>query len=93
MLWNIRLDPLSVCRSVHKVYCGETADWMQMPFGVVRGVSRGMAVLDGVVIVEGKGAVLGVDLGHPIVTNAMGTLLHSCARATRSSQMTLRRTC
>jgi len=36
-----------------------------------------MGVLDGVVIVEGKGAVLGVNVGRPIV--AMGTSLHSCA--------------
>jgi len=34
------------------------------------------------VIVEGEGAVLGVNLGHPIVTNG--------AFATRSSQITLR---
>jgi len=32
-------------------------------------VGQGMGVLDGVVIVEGKGAVLGLNLGHPIVTN------------------------
>ena len=49
-----------------------------MPFGVVSGVDLGM----GVVIVEGEGAVLGVKLGHPIVTNG--------AFATRSSQITLR---
>ena len=30
---------------------------------------RGMGVLDGVVIVEGEGAVLGVNVGHSIVTN------------------------
>jgi len=34
-----------------------------------------------------EGAVLGVNLGRTIVTN--GDLLHSCARATPSSQMTL----
>jgi len=28
-----------------------------MPFGVVSGVGRGMGVLDGMVIVDGKGAV------------------------------------
>ena len=49
-----------------------------MPFGVVSGVGRGMTVLDGVVIVEGKGS-FGVNLGRPIVTN--GTF------ATRSSQI------
>jgi len=37
-----------------------------MPFGVVSGVSRGMDVLDGVVIVEWEGAVLGVNLGRPL---------------------------
>ena len=40
-----------------------------MLFGVVSGVGREMSVLDGVVIVEGEGAVLGVNLGRPIVTN------------------------
>ena len=55
-----------ICRSVcvrlcvcQKVYCGKTAEWIRMPFGMVSGVSRMMGVLDGVVIVEGEGAVLG----------------------------------
>jgi len=39
-----------------------------MPFGVVSRVGRGMGVLYRVVIVEGEGAVLGVNVGHPIVT-------------------------
>jgi len=50
MLWNIRLDHLSVwsvCRSGHKVYCGETAEWIRMPFGMVSGVGRRMGVLNG----------------------------------------------
>jgi len=38
---------LSVCLSIQKVYCGKMADWIQMPFGVVNGVGRGMGVLDG----------------------------------------------
>ena len=49
-----------VCVSVRKVYCGKTADWIRMPFGVVNG--REMGVLDGgtgIVIVEGKRAVWG----------------------------------
>jgi len=50
MLRNIRLDHLSVCQSVcllvRKVYCGKTADWIRMPFGMVSGVGRGMGVLD-----------------------------------------------
>jgi len=45
MLRACRLDNLSVC--VRKVYCGKTADWIRVPFGVVRGVGRGMGVLDG----------------------------------------------
>ena len=49
-----------------------------MPFGVVRGVGRGMGVLDGGGIVEGEGAVLRVNLGRPIVTNgALATRLFS----------------
>jgi len=40
-----------------------------MPFEMESGVGRGMSVLDGVEIVEEKGAVLGVNVGHPIVTN------------------------
>jgi len=31
------------------------ADWIWMPFGVVSVVGRGMGVLDGVMIIEGKG--------------------------------------
>ena len=42
-----------------------------MPFRVVSEVGRGMCVLNGMgmVIVEGKGAVFGLNLEHPIVTN------------------------
>jgi len=39
-----------------------------MPFGMVSGVSPRMGVLDGVVIVEGKGQFWGVNVGRPIVT-------------------------
>jgi len=57
MLRTCRLDHL--CVSVRKVYCGKTADWIRMPFGVVSdGVGLGMGVLDGVMIVEEEGAVL-----------------------------------
>ena len=38
-----------------------------MPFEVVSGVSRGMGVLNEVEIAQGQGAILGVNLGHPIV--------------------------
>jgi len=38
------------------VNCGKTADSILMLFGMVSGVSRGMGVLDGVVISEGKGS-------------------------------------
>jgi len=33
------------CLSTH-VYCGKTADWIRMLFGVVSGVGLGMGVLD-----------------------------------------------
>jgi len=45
-------------------------DWIQMPFGTVSGVGRGMGVLDGVrayvVIIEVEGAVLGLMLHVPL---------------------------
>jgi len=67
------------------VYCGKTADYIRMLFGVVSGVGRGMRVLNGVVIVEEEGAVLGVNVGHPVVTNGI-----FCMRGRRgSSQITL----
>ena len=57
-----------VCLSAY-VYCGKTADWIRMPFGVVSGVGLGMGVLDfGVDRRRGRGS-LGVNLWHPIVTN------------------------
>jgi len=37
---------LSVCLFVRKVYCGKTADWIRMPFGVVSGTGLGMGILD-----------------------------------------------
>jgi len=37
----------SVCLSVWKVYCGKTADWIWMLFGMVSGVGQGMGVLNG----------------------------------------------
>jgi len=40
-----------------------------MPFAMVSGVGQGMSVLDGVVIVEGEGEVLAVNLGCLIVTD------------------------
>jgi len=32
---------LSVCLCVRKVYCGKTADWIRMPFGVVSEIVDG----------------------------------------------------
>jgi len=51
------------------MYCGKTADWIRMLFGVVSGVGQGMVVLDGVMIVRGEGAVWRVNVGRPIETN------------------------
>ena len=61
-----------------------------MSFGVVTGVGLAMGVLDFGGDRRREGAVLGVNLGRPIVTN--GDLLRSCARVTRSSQITSGRT-
>jgi len=51
------------------VYCGKTAEWVWMPFGMVSGVGRGMGVLNGGGDRRMGRAVLGVNLGCPIVTN------------------------
>jgi len=40
-----------------------------MPFEVTRGVGQGMGVLDGAETVEREGAVLRINVGHPILTN------------------------
>jgi len=50
-----------VCLSSH-VYCGKTADWIRMPFGVVSGVGLVMGVLDFGGDAEGEGAVWGVNI-------------------------------
>jgi len=74
MVRACRLAHLSVCLSVCLFVCPESVLWQNGPFDpdVVWdgewGRSR-MDVLDGVVIVEAEGAVFGVNLGRPIVTN------------------------
>ena len=47
---------------VHKVCCGKMVEWIRMPSGMVSGVSRGMHVLDGVVIIAGM-CRFGVEFG------------------------------
>jgi len=65
------------------VYCGKTAEWIRMPFGVVSGVGRrGMCVLERSGDRRREGQFMGVNLGRPNVTNG--------AFVTRSSQITLR---
>jgi len=59
----------SVCLSVWKVYRGKTADGIRMPFRVVSEIGREVDVLDGDGNRQRKCAVLGVNLGRPIVTN------------------------
>ena len=64
---GIDLSPIpsvGLCVSARKVYCGKTANWIQMPFGMVNGVGRGIRVLDGVHVPQlGKGG-LGVCPPH-----------------------------
>jgi len=49
---------VSVGLSVQTVYSGKTADWIQMPFGMVSGVGQEIGVSDGVVIIKGEGQFL-----------------------------------
>jgi len=55
--------------TLRKVYCGKTADWIRISFGVVSGVGRGMGVLNGGGCRRMDGSSSGVNVGHPIVTN------------------------
>jgi len=51
------------------VYCGKTADWIQIPFEMVSGVGRGMGVLDGAGDRRrGRGSFVG-EFWRPIVIN------------------------
>jgi len=62
---QLRTDHPLVGLSVCRVYCGKfdlDTVW------VLSGVSRGMGVLDGAGDCPRDGAILGVNLGHPIVT-------------------------
>jgi len=49
----------SLCVCIRKVYCGKTADWIRMPFGMGSGFGRGMGELDWAGDRRGEGAVLG----------------------------------
>jgi len=42
---------------------------------MVSGVGRGVAVLDEMVIVEGEGTVLGINVGRHIITNGDSDIL------------------
>jgi len=57
-----------LCLSAWKVYCGNTAEWIRMPFWMVCGVGR---LRDGCIRwLSSKGKeLLGVNLGRPIVTS------------------------
>jgi len=68
MVRACRLHHLSVCLSVCLSVSGKYIVAKRL-FGMVRGVGRGMGVLDGVVIVGGEWAVLGMNLGRPIVVS------------------------
>jgi len=50
-----------------------------MPFGVVSGVGRGMDILDGVVIIKGEVAVLGVRDEHKCRTSHCNQWGQRCA--------------
>jgi len=67
MLRTCRLANLSVCLVVRNVYCGKTADWIRMPFGMVSGVGEKIGVLDGGGDRRRRRGSCGVNLGRPIV--------------------------
>jgi len=48
------------------VYCGKTADWIQMPLGMVSGVGRGTGVLDSGGNCQRVRGSFGANLGYPL---------------------------
>jgi len=79
---------VSVCLSVRKVYCEKMTEWLDPDVvqGGEWGRSRDSCIRWGWWSSNRKQQFWGWIWGHPIVTN---TLLHSCVRATRFSQITL----
>ena len=55
--------------SVRKVYCGKTAKWIRLPFGILSGVGREMGVLDGDDDRRNGRGSFGGEFGRFIVTN------------------------
>jgi len=98
--WN-RAVAYPICWSVRLSVCPESVLWQNTwldnawldPDAVWDGggVGREIGVLDWGGDRRRGRCSLRVNLGHPIATNGM--LLRNCARATRSSQITLGRTC
>jgi len=68
----------------------KTVDWIWILFGMVSGVSRGMDVLDWDEDRRREGTVLGVNVGHPIVTEGHCGIVILCREGWRrsSSQIT-----
>jgi len=64
-----RFFRLSVGLSARKVYCGRTADWIRMPFGMVSGVSGWRGVLDGGGDLQKGRGIFGGEFGRPTVSN------------------------
>ena len=58
-----------------------------MPFGIMSGVGRGMGVLDRSGYRRRVGAVFGVNLGRPVVTNE--NLWRSCAEGRAAIELSL----
>jgi len=87
--WSICLS-LSVGQSIRWVNCGKTADWILMPFEVVSGSVEDGCIRWGWRSSKGR-AVLGVNVGHPVVTSGEFVVkLFSAVRVTTcSSQITL----
>ena len=69
-------------------HCGETADQIRMPFGIIGWTGPGMR--QGLGIGPREGVLLGANLGRPIVTSGDFTAYVNTFAATRpSSQITL----
>jgi len=78
---------LCVCRSERKVYCGKTADWIRMSFGMVSGVGRMIGVLDGRGKHQKERGRFGGEFGASHCP--VRTLLRSCAKYVNQSSCRL----
>ena len=84
---------VGLCVCVRKVYCGKTADWIRMPFGMASGVGHGMGVVDEALRApSGRGGCGNLASPFtPLIWMAYFYTLHQNSKSTNILKATLRR--